>query len=88
METISRETIKEVLRELLAEELFPRLDVIQEFCLKSPVGKTYTTEQTLSILKCCRSSLYRWEAEGKLVPIKQGGRNLYRYEDIQRFVNN
>ena len=87
MET-SKVLTKEEVREVIEEEIAPLLKEILECVTKSPVGKMYTTGQTLSILKCCRSSLYRWEAEGRLVPTKQGGRNMYRYEDIERFINN
>lgn len=87
-------TIKEVVREVVTEELTPSFDNLNKtikeevFKKESPVGKTYTTNEVIALLRCDKSTLWRWKKEGKLVPIKSGERNLYRHEDIKKFVNN
>ncbi len=87
-DTFPRETLKEVVREFMAEDIVPRLDTIQGLLTKSPVGRTYTTKQAEELLGCNKATLWRWAKEGKLTPVKRGGQNLYRYEDIERFINN
>lgn len=87
---IIKELLKEIIREVVNEEIVPRLDEIQRLLTKSPVGWTYTTKQAEELLGCNKSTLWRWAKEGKLVPVKRGGRggrNLYRYEDIERFTH-
>ena len=81
-----KELLKEIVREVVNEEIIPRLDTIQRLLIKSPLGRTYTTKQAEELLGCNKATLWRWAKEGKLVPVKRGGQNLYRHEDIERFI--
>lgn len=88
-----KSTIKEAVREVVAEEVTPSFGNLNKtikeevFVKESPIGKTYTTSEVITLLRCDKSTLWRWAKEGKLVPIKSGERNLYRHEDIKKFVN-
>ena len=87
---INKELLKEIVREVVNEEIVPRLDTTQGLLTKFSPTKTYTTKQTAELLGCAIPTLCRWAKEGKLVPSKRGGRggrNLYRYEDIERFIH-
>lgn len=39
------------------------------------------------ILMVTRNTLYRWEKNGMLMPVKVGGRVLYKLEDVRNFIS-
>lgn len=47
-----------------------------------------TVNDVVRILNCSRSTIWRWQKNNRLVPVKVGKKALYKKEDIDDFVNN
>ena len=44
-------------------------------------------KDAMSYLHVCKSTLHRWDREGKLVPLKTpGGHRRYKLSDLQKFI--
>ena len=47
-----------------------------------------TTDQTCELLSVSKMTLYRWERDRILAPVRLAGRKYYRYSDIEKAMNN
>lgn len=45
-----------------------------------------TADKAAEILFVTRNTLYRWHKKGILIPVKVGGKVLYRFEDVRNFL--
>ena len=45
-----------------------------------------TVRQTMDLLRVARSTIYRWEQSGVLVPVRIGGIVRYRRDDLERLL--
>jgi excisionase family DNA binding protein len=45
-----------------------------------------TADKAAEVLMVTRNTLYRWEKKGTLIPVKVGGKVLYRFEDVKNFI--
>lgn len=53
------------------------------------LSREYLTQvETAALFHVSIATLRKWRINGKLIPVKVGGRVLYRAEDISKFVNN
>jgi len=51
------------------------------------MDKIYTVNETLSILKISRPTLYELIKKGTLRPVKLGKRTLFKESELERFIN-
>lgn len=56
--------------------------------LLDEIDKTYTVNEVCDILKVTKVTLYRWNKDGKLIPIKAGKRVSYTAASIKDFIKN
>jgi len=47
-----------------------------------------SVDETSSILKVNRSTLYRWHQSGYLIPSKVGSKSVYKMSDVKGILNN
>lgn len=45
-----------------------------------------TADKAAEILMVTRNTLYRWQKKGILLPVKVGGKVLYRFDDVKNFI--
>lgn len=51
------------------------------------MDELYTVKEVLGKLKITRATLYRYINEGKITPVKLGGRTLFKESDLEAFIN-
>lgn len=71
------------LRDLLHEAVLLKADKEKD---TKPETEYLTTEQTAERLHVNRSTLWRWNKDKYLCPIKVGHKTLYRYNDVERIL--
>lgn len=49
-------------------------------------NKLYTPEETASILRCKKNTLYTWKYQKRINSVKAGGKFLFLGRDIKSFV--
>jgi excisionase family DNA binding protein len=82
METIlqvSQSDLKTILSEAVEEILNHKKQSKQS-------DKLLTVEETAEIFKVSKVTLWRWQKDGTLMPIRIGGKTRYRESDIQRLI--
>lgn len=45
-----------------------------------------TADKAAEILMVTRNTLYRWQKKGILLPVKVGGKVLYKFDDVKNFI--
>ena len=66
------------------------LEIVRQ-CRSVPAEKEndesyLSRKETLARLRCSDASLWRWQKEGVLVPVKVGAMSLYRLSDVRRLL--
>ena len=46
-----------------------------------------TTEEVMDLLKCSRPTLWRWQKDEFLCPVKVQGKNFYRLSDVKQIMH-
>ena len=46
----------------------------------------YTRKEVMALVKRCASTMTKWAQAGYLVPLRIGGKFLYRKEDVERIL--
>lgn len=49
-------------------------------------GEYYTRKEVMTLLKRCDSTMTKWAKRGYLVPVRVGGKHLYRKADVDRII--
>lgn len=47
----------------------------------------YTRKEVMALLKRCDSTMTKWARAGYLVPVRIGGKHLYRKSDVERLID-
>ena len=71
---------------LFHEEIVQRAISKQEEQTKTK-DELLSVPEVMSLLKVSRTSLFRWQKNGYLEPIKTGGRCRYRKSEIEAMLN-
>lgn len=80
---LSENDLRSVVREMYAEERKRTEEAIAEH-REAP---TLSRHQAAKMLNVTLSTLWRWDKEGYLSPVKVGSKVLYRSTDIDRLLN-
>ena len=76
---------KDDLREILNEIIDERIDfVIKKWEEANNIEGLLTTEKAMELLSISKSTIWRWKQRGYLVPIRVGGNDRYRIQDIKK----
>ncbi len=75
---VNREDLKWMVTEWLQEELSKRTKKQEVYLSRT---------KTALMLGVTLSTLWRWDKENYLTPVRVGGKVLYRESDIQRVIN-
>ena len=75
--------LRTLVREI-AEEVVAAMGRADERPAASETEEWMTPKQVAARLGCCESTLWRWEKEGYLAPVRFGKRCRYRAEDVER----
>lgn len=51
------------------------------------MDKLYSVKETMDILKISKANLYRLITDGKIRPVKLGGRTLFKESELERFID-
>ena len=46
----------------------------------------YTRKEVMTLLKRCDSTMTKWAHAGYLVPVRVGGKHLYRKSDVDKLI--
>jgi len=46
----------------------------------------YTRKEVMALLKRCDSTMTKWAHSGYLVPVRVGGKHLYRKSDVDKLI--
>ena len=46
----------------------------------------YTRKEVMALLKRCDSTMTKWAHAGYLVPVRVGGKHLYRKSDVEKLI--
>ena len=78
---------KDDLREILNEIIDERIDfVIKKWEEANNIEGLLTTEKAMELLSIRKSTIWRWKQRGYLVPIRVGGNDRYRIQDIKKIM--
>ena len=78
---------KDDLREILNEIIDERIDfVIKKWEEANNIEGLLTTEKAMELLSIGKSTIWRWKQRGYLVPIRVGGNDRYRIQDIKKIM--
>ncbi len=78
---------KDDLREILNEIIDERIDfVIKKWEEANNIEGLLTTEKAMELLSISKSTIWRWKQRGYLVPIRVGGNDRYRIQDIKKIM--
>lgn len=80
---ISADDLRSLVKELYAEEQ----QRIERAIAESREVPTVTRHEAARMLNVTLSTLWRWDKEGYLNPVKIGSKVLYRATDIDRLLN-
>lgn len=75
---VNREDLKWMVTEWLQEELAKRTKKQEVYLSRT---------KTALMLNVTLSTLWRWDKENYLTPVRVGGKVMYRESDIQRVIN-
>lgn len=50
------------------------------------MDELFTVKEVLAKLKITRATLYRYMAQGKITPVKLGGRTMFKESDLDAFI--
>lgn len=64
------------------------LDACNQAIQQNKPEEYLTTDQVCELLSCSKMTLYRWEMDNVLAPVRLGGRKYYRRSDIEKAMNN
>lgn len=62
------------------------LKMIEEAAATRQAEHLVTAKEAMETLQVSKTTLWRWEKLGYLVPVRVGGGNRYKYSDIQRIM--
>jgi hypothetical protein len=69
-----------------AREIIERTKEMDEAEKAETQDGYYTRKEVMTLLKRCDSTMTKWAHAGYLVPVRVGGKHLYRKSDVDKLI--
>ena len=83
--TVTHDDLIDFAREII-ERTKEMNDVEKAESSSSGEDDYYTRKEVMTLLKRCDSTMTKWAHAGYLVPVRVGGKYLYRKSDVNRII--